>query len=136
MSQRQAELWVAAIVCVAYVVCGQLVESAYPFSSFPMYARVTRSATRIVAVDAAGAASDAGAYTSWRCNAIRVDDCLPHGDASFGYRDREALRTVRSSAGEGRHPREPVLLVVRIYDFAPQIRRRDCVIAHCTAERR
>ncbi len=137
--ERRAETWFSAIVCVTYVLCGQIVSNVYPFSSFGMYARVAPTATRMIARSSAGTVSEVAEYTNWKCSAFRVTDCLQPGDTYVVYRDREAFRVLRDATAlksvQQHHP-EPVLLLRRIWRFAPVVESHDCVIAHCTAVRR
>ena len=132
-------MWFCAIVCLTYVVCGQIVGNFYPFSSFAMYARVAPSATRILAKSSSGNASETAEYTDWQCSTFTLSDCLGAGDTNVVYRDREALQVVRDAKAlksAQRHDHEAVLLIRRIWRFAPSVEARDCVMAQCTAERR
>src|SRR5512142_1686071 len=135
-TQRRAEVWLSLIVCGAYVVCGQLVQNAYPFSSFPMYARISRSASRILARNAAGTVSETATYAAWKCSAFTLSSCEVPPESAIVYRDREALDAVNRSSPGGGHPRVAVDLVRRTDRFTPAFERHDCVMAHCTAEKR
>lgn len=135
LTVRAAGLWLSAIVCATYVLCGQVVRDAYPFSSFAMYARATPSATRIVAKSADGAVFEVDAYTAWQCTAFTLADCVTPEDGTVAYRDREALRSIRETSTTGRE-RAQVLLIRRSYKFTSQTEIRDCVMARCTAARR
>lgn len=137
--ERRTEIWLSVIICITYVMCGQIVDNFYPFSSFAMYARVVPSASRIVARNSAGVVTETAEYTNWQCSTFTPADCLGPGDTNVVYRDREALQVVRKSRllpPAPRHPPEAVLLVRRVWHFTPDVERHDCVIAHCTAERR
>ena len=131
---------VGLVAMAAYFVVSRAVLNLYPFSTFEMYSteRVS-SGSRIIALDARGAARELDAYASFSCsNAIDVSYRACESEWPFyyvPYLDQRAAEYVAAHGGPGG---EPVRIVRRIYRLtdadhgAPPF--HDCALTACTAE--
>jgi hypothetical protein len=130
----------AACVLAGYVVIAQGLGNLYPFSTFEMYAGVsTHTASRVLAVDAAGAAHEIRDFEAYRCDALDLQPaaCRENGEYySIGYVEREAAEYLAAQASPpARGEPQPVRLVRRIWRFhgAGEPTVEDCALASCQA---
>jgi hypothetical protein len=133
----------AACVLAGYVVIAQGVGNLYPFSTFEMYAGVsTHTASRVLALDAAGATHEIRDFEAYRCDTLDLQPaaCRERGDYySIGYVEREAAEYLAAQASvPPRGDELPIRLVRRIWRFhgtgEPAV--EDCALASCEAVRR
>ena len=113
------------------------VYHCYPFYVFDMYSKVYNSASRIVVVDAAGAASEIERFSALRCDPARQDALVqqPRGCGArerFASRDRYSAGALASRAGTGVGPPLSVHVVRRSWRFLPDaVAIDDCPLLRC-----
>lgn len=131
---------IALLVFAGYLLSAFVAKNLYPFSRFDMYAnRAGRSASRIVARDAAGRLHAVNEYTHWACpRPVDVDprQCpsfpfyyIPYVDAGIaGWVDHHG-----ANASDG----EPVDLVFHVWRLGSSgvESEEDCMIERCRAAR-
>jgi hypothetical protein len=131
---------VAAVGLLGYLGLALSVGNLYPVSTFEMYAAApARSASRVIARDAAGAAHEVDEYREWSCDAPVPLDRAPCASewpyAYTGYLDRAAADWIASHPGSGGEPMEVVRRIFRLGAAGPP-EVRDCVLSRCRAVRR
>jgi hypothetical protein len=144
-----AELGPSLRVLVASLTIGAVyfgasrgVENFFPFTVLDMYANPIGAApSRILAVDARGAAHEVDEYAGWRCASPiegNLGVCPDARDAQhLGYVDRSAVDHIRAHPGGGGG--ESLRLVRRVWRLVdregppPSV---DCPISVCRAVRR
>jgi hypothetical protein len=133
----------AACVLAGYVAIAQGLGNLYPFSTFEMYAGVsTHTASRVLAVDPAGATREIRDFAAYRCDSLELQpaSCRDHGEYySIGYVEREAAEYLAAQASAAPQGEElSIRLVRRIWRFhgAREPTVEDCALASCRAVRR
>ena len=131
------------LVCAAYFTVARVAGNLYPFSTFSMYSHhALGHPSRILARDAAGGLHEVDAFEAWSCPPmppLEQTRCDGRSDVeTIEYLDRDADAYVRAHAAKAPGG-EPVDVVRHVWIFpegdgAP--RTEDCLVVHCTAERR
>lgn len=130
---------VGAVALTAYVAIGVIVKDLYPFSSFPMYAGRSTSASRLLLRDARGAVHEVTSYGSFFCPRpldVGAARC-PGSFQTVEYLDDADARWIDGHASVGPGG-DDVTLVRRIWTFpdagGPPT-AVDCTLATCSAQR-
>lgn len=142
MPRATDDAWFPAVCVLAgYVAVSQGLGNLYPFSTFEMYAGVsTHSASRVLAIDAAGTAHEIRDFEAYQCESLDLEPsaCREHGEYyTIGYVEREAAEYLADQASvQTEHGEEqPVRLVRRIWRFhgPGQPTVEDCPLSSCHA---
>lgn len=134
---------VSLLIGGGYFFAARGVQNFYPFSVVDMYAnREPYPPSRIIAVDARGAAWEVTQFDRWRCaGPVSADPqpCPAAGEYSpIGYVDRDAVNHIAAHASDHAEG-EPVRVVRRVWRLdgqpGPPL-HIDCPLSACTAVRR
>jgi hypothetical protein len=134
-------LMVALSVLAGYLALAFSVHNLYPISTFEMYAgRPVRSASRVIARDAAGALHEIDEYRDWQCPGplpLGPEACPAQWPYSYtGYLDRAAAELVAQQGGSGGDSVDVVRRVWRLSDEPGPPPASDCLLERCRAVRR